>query len=59
VREREVLRLLAAGPSNRAIGERLFISPVTVARHLANVYGKLGVGSRAQAIAFAHRQGLA
>jgi ATP/maltotriose-dependent transcriptional regulator MalT len=57
-REREVLRLLAAGHSNHAIGERLFISPLTVARHLTNLYAKIGVGSRAQAIAFAHRYGL-
>ena len=57
-REREVLRLLAAGESNRAIGERLFISATTVARHVANVYRKLGVDSRAEATAFAHRHDL-
>jgi DNA-binding CsgD family transcriptional regulator len=57
-REGEVLRLLAAGQSNREIGERLFISPATVARHLANVYAKLDVDSRAKAVAYAHRQGL-
>ncbi len=57
-REVEVLRLLAAGHSNREIGERLFISPVTVARHLTNLYPKLGVGTRAQATAYAHRHGL-
>jgi DNA-binding CsgD family transcriptional regulator/uncharacterized protein HemY len=58
VRQREILRLLAAGHSNREIGSRLFISPVTVARHLANLYGKIGVDSRAQAVAYAHRHGL-
>jgi non-specific serine/threonine protein kinase len=57
-RELEVLRLLAAGESNRAISERLFISPTTVASHVANIYGKLGVDSRAKATAFAHRHDL-
>ena len=58
-RELEVLRLLAAGRSNREIGDDLFISPATAARHVANIYAKLGVESRAEATAFAHRQGLA
>ena len=58
-RELEVLQLLAAGESNRAIGERLFISPTTVASHVAHIFGKLGVESRAQATAFAHRHDLA
>ncbi len=57
-RETEILRLLAAGESNRGIGERLFISPATVARHVANLCGMLGVDSRAKAVAFAHRHGL-
>jgi excisionase family DNA binding protein len=57
-RELEILRLLAAGESNRAIGERLFISPTTVASHVANIFGKLGVDSRAKATAFAHRHDL-
>ncbi len=57
-RELEVLRLLAAGHGNRAIGERLFISRTTVADHVANLYAKLGIGSRAQAAAYAHRHGL-
>ncbi|HET7094430.1 MAG TPA: response regulator transcription factor, partial [Thermomicrobiales bacterium] len=59
LREIDVLRLLAAGQSNREIGERLFISPATVARHLANLYAKLDVRSRAQAVAYAHRSDLA
>ena len=58
-REMEILCLLAAGESNRAIGERLFISPTTVASHVASILGKLGVDSRAKAVAFAHRHDLA
>ena len=58
-RELEVLRLLAAGERTRSIGERLFISPATVATHIANIYGKLGVASRAEATAFAFRHDLA
>jgi DNA-binding CsgD family transcriptional regulator len=57
-REVEVLRLLAAGHSNREIGEQLFISPTTAARHVANIYAKLGVDTRAVATAFAHQHGL-
>ena len=58
-REVEVLRLLAAGHSNREIGDLLFISPTTAARHVANIYTKLGVDSRAKATAFALQHGLA
>jgi predicted ATPase/DNA-binding CsgD family transcriptional regulator len=57
-RELEVLRLLAAGHSNREIGDALFISPATAARHVANIYTKLNVESRAEATAFAHRHKL-
>ena len=57
-REIEVLRALAAGNSNREIGELLYISPATAARHVANIYNKLGVDSRARAVASAHRLGL-
>ena len=55
-RELEVLRLVAAGKSNRAISEELVISEHTVARHLQNIFAKLGVSSRtaASAFAFAH-----
>jgi DNA-binding NarL/FixJ family response regulator len=55
-RELEVLRLVAAGRSNREIGATLVISEHTVARHLQNIFAKLGVSSRtaATAIAFAH-----
>ena len=57
-REREVLRLLAAGHSNRDIATLLFISGATAARHVANIYGKLAVDSRTKAAAFAHQHGL-
>ncbi len=49
--EREVLRLLLDGASNREIARRLVVSVNTVKRHVYNLCGKLGVQSRAQAIA--------
>jgi DNA-binding CsgD family transcriptional regulator len=52
-RELEVLRLVAAGKSNREIASKLVISEHTVARHLQNIYAKLGLSSRAAATAFA------
>lgn len=51
-REREVARLVAEGLANRAIGDKLFITQATVARHIANIFGKLGFTSRAQLIAW-------
>lgn len=57
-REREVLRLVAAGRSNREIGEELFISAKTASVHVSNILGKLGVSSRVEAAAMAHRDGL-
>ena len=48
-RELEVLHLIAAGLSNKAIAETLFITVGTVKRHTMNIYGKLGVNSRTQA----------
>lgn len=57
-REREVLGLVAAGLSNRQIGERLFLSQPTVKSHLAHCYGKLGVSSRTAALAHARELGL-
>lgn len=50
-REQEVLRLLCEGLANREIAARLCISPGTVKTHLTNIYGKLGVKSRVQAVA--------
>jgi ATP/maltotriose-dependent transcriptional regulator MalT len=52
-RELEVLRLVASGKSNREIASELVLSEHTVARHLQNIYGKLGLPSRAAATAFA------
>ncbi len=52
-RELQVLRLVAAGRSNREIAEALVISEHTVARHLQNIFSKLGVSSRSAAGAFA------
>jgi len=49
-RERDVLRLLAAGLANREIGKRLYLSPDTVKTHLGNIYRKLGVDGRTQAV---------
>jgi DNA-binding CsgD family transcriptional regulator len=57
-REVEVLRLVATGRSNRAIAEELTISEHTVARHLQNIYARLGVGSRTAAAAFAYEHDL-
>ena len=52
-RELEVLRLIAAGYSNQEIADRLIIAQGTVKRHINNIYGKLQVGSRTQAVAAA------
>jgi len=58
-REEEILRLLASGLDQAAIAALLVISPKTVATHIQRILGKLGVRSRAQAVAFAHQNGLA
>jgi ATP/maltotriose-dependent transcriptional regulator MalT len=57
-REREVLRLVAAGKSNRAIAAQLFISDKTVARHVSNIFTKLGLSSRSAATAYAYEHQL-
>ena len=58
-RELEVLRLLAAGKSNREIADALVISLNTVARHVSNIFDKVGAQNRTEVAAFAHRHGLA
>lgn len=57
-REAQVLRLVAEGLTNRAIGERLFISEKTASVHVSNILGKLGASGRAEAVAIAGRRGL-
>lgn len=57
-REHEILRLLAAGRSQREIAAALVISSKTVATHIQHVLSKLGVHSRAEAVAAAYRRGL-
>jgi DNA-binding CsgD family transcriptional regulator/tetratricopeptide (TPR) repeat protein len=57
-REVEVLRLLAAGHSNREIGAALFIAPKTASVHVSNILAKLGASSRTEAAAIAHSNGL-
>lgn len=56
-REREILKLLTEGLSNAEIGEQLKISDKTVRNHVSNLYDKLGVWTRAQAMVFAHDHG--
>lgn len=58
-RECEVLRLVARGGTNRDIADALVISPHTVARHVQNIFTKLGVSSRAAATAWAYQHGIA
>lgn len=57
-RELEVLALLATGLTNRAIADRLYISEKTVARHVSNIFTKLGVSTRAAATAHAYEHAL-
>ena len=57
-RELEVLRRLVAGGSNREIADALFISPRTVQTHLASIFAKLGVATRAAAVASAYHHRL-
>ena len=58
-REREVLRLVAQGRTNREIAATLFVSHRTATTHVANILGKLDVSSRTEATAWAVREGLA
>jgi len=58
VREREVLVLVAAGRTNRQIGEELFMSEKTASVHVSRILAKLDVGTRGEAGAVAHKLGL-
>jgi DNA-binding CsgD family transcriptional regulator len=57
-RELQVLKLIATGKTNRAIAVKLGISEKTVARHISNIFNKLGISSRAAATAFAYQRQL-
>ena len=57
-RELDVLRLVAAGSTNRAIAKQLFVTEATVKSHLVHIYDKLGVDSRTAAVAAARESGL-
>jgi len=58
-REREILRLIASGASNKDIALQLFISPNTVKVHLRNIFAKIGAASRTEAAVYAIREGIA
>ncbi|HEV2362498.1 MAG TPA: response regulator transcription factor [Acidimicrobiales bacterium] len=58
-KEAEVLGLIAAGMSNREIAESLFVSEATVKTHVNHIFAKTHSRDRAQAVAYAHREGLA
>jgi DNA-binding NarL/FixJ family response regulator len=58
-REKDVLRLIAAGRSNVEIAQHLYITQATVKTHINNLFAKTGVRDRAQAVTYAFRQGLA
>jgi DNA-binding CsgD family transcriptional regulator/pimeloyl-ACP methyl ester carboxylesterase len=57
-REREVLRLIAAGRSNQQMADELVISLNTVQRHVSNILAKTGLGNRTEAAVYAHERGL-
>lgn len=56
-RELDILRLVGKGLSNKQIGKKLFISDRTVQAHLSNIFSKLGVSSRTEAVMYAVRKG--
>ena len=57
-RELELLRLMSLGLNTAAAAERLHVSQATIRNHAQNIFGKLGVHSRLEAVAYAHRQRL-
>lgn len=57
-REHEVLELIAAGLTNREVAEQLVVSPETIKKHSGNIYGKLGVSNRTEAVARARELGM-
>jgi DNA-binding NarL/FixJ family response regulator len=57
-REAQVLRLVATGKTNRVIAADLVLSEKTIARHVSNIFGKLGLASRSAATAYAYEHGL-
>lgn len=57
-REREILELLARGLTNQTIAEKLFLSPKTIRNHVSNIFSKLQVASRSEAIVKARQAGL-
>ncbi|MCC2641221.1 MAG: putative Response regulator, LuxR family [Nitrospira sp.] len=57
-REREVIRLISQGLSNKDIAERLYISSITVRHHLTNIFDKLGVSNRQKLLIRAHQYGI-
>jgi DNA-binding NarL/FixJ family response regulator len=58
-REGEVLRLIAAGLSNSEIAEQLYVSEVTIKTHVNHIFTKTRCRDRSQAVAYAHRRGIA
>ena len=57
-RESEILRLMATGANTKVLAERLHVSPATVRNHVQNIFTKLGVHSRLEAVAWANRHRL-
>ncbi len=57
-REIEILRLMTGGANTKTMAERLHVSPATVRNHVQNIFGKLGVHSRLEAVAYVTTQGL-
>ena len=57
-RELEILRLLAGGARTKILAERLHVSPATVRNHVQNIFGKMGVHSRLEAVAYANQRRL-